>query len=459
MEKIGLKKIYAAMILIVALLFLMRTPIEAGVNSIKKAMMSIAEIEFEDSDGMIILMDSPAKRIISLETSHTQNLFSLGAGHLLVGTGHQEVYPLEIGELNKFDIEKDAEAIISANPDLVLITPYIRRLYQEQIDMLLRSGINVVSLYPEKLEDLGDYLKSLGMTVGLEKKSDLLRDEIINSMEKEKAAFDTVKLISFELSDMEKLFFEVDSFEASLVSYAGGKYTKEAAGTDIYLTQTGFRDLGGSPRAVYERKNSDDIKSVSEGRVYEINKSISSPTIMMSKGISEMKRIINPDKARSIDYLIDDDLLTKEVLAEMITVYSGVQIFYPNYSYFKEERSRYYGDFKDVETDHEYFEYIETAVGRGIMDYEFDSKGMFFGPEDAVSREELAEAIWMMKSDFDKKIDVEIEDLDQCDSPRIVKRLVEAGVFETEDNFFNPNGKISCSHGVEIFERLGESND
>jgi hypothetical protein len=37
-------------------------------------------------------------------------------------------------------------------------------------------------------------------------------------MEKERAAFDTAKLISFELSDMEKFIFEDYSFEASLVS-------------------------------------------------------------------------------------------------------------------------------------------------------------------------------------------------------------------------------------------------
>jgi hypothetical protein len=36
---------------------------------------------------------------------------------------------------------------------------------------------------------------------------------------------------------------------------------------------------------------------------------------------------------------------------------------------------------------------------------------------------------------------------------------VEAGVFETEDNFFNPNGELTCGKAVEIFERLGVSND
>lgn len=73
-----------------------------------------------------------------------------------------------------------------------------------------------------------------------------------------------------------------------------------------------------------------------------------------------------------------------------------------------------------------------------------------------VSREELAKAIWMMRSDYDKKRDVEIEDLGDCENPRIVKRLVEAGVFESKDDVFNPNGKMSCSQAVEIFERLGE---
>lgn len=289
MEKIGLKKIYAAMVFLVVAVFLMRTPIEAGVNGIKKALPHIAEIEFEDSDGRIILMDQAAKRIISLDTSHTQNLFSLGAGHLLVGTGYQEVYPLDIRDLEKYNLEKDAEAIISANPDLVLITPEIRRLYREQTDMLLRSGINVVSIYPERLENLGDYLNKLGTTVGLEKKSEWLLNEIMDSIEKERAAVGAGKLVSFESSDMEMVRFNENSLETSLVSYAGGTYSDEFINSDIYLTQTGFKDLGGSTRAVYERKNSDDIKAVREGQVYEISKSISSPTLMMAKGIREVK--------------------------------------------------------------------------------------------------------------------------------------------------------------------------
>ncbi|SHI86034.1 ABC-type Fe3+-hydroxamate transport system, substrate-binding protein [Dethiosulfatibacter aminovorans DSM 17477] len=459
MEKIGLKKIYAAMVLMVAMVFLMRVPIEAGVNGIKKVLPKIAEIEFEDSDGRVILMDDAARRIISLETSHTQNLYSLGAGHLLVGVGYQEVYPLEIGGLEKFNLEKDAEGIISANPDLVLITPEIRRLYRDQTDILLRSGINVVSLYPERLEDLGGYLKKLGMTVGLEKKSELLFDEIMDSLEREKVGAEVGKSASFESSDMEMLLLEDSSVEASMMNYAGGIYEEDTLNADIYFTQTGFKDLGGSLRAVYERKDSEDIKAVRKGKVYEISKSISSPTMMMPKGVREMKRLLDPEEYRSIDYLSDESTLTREVLAEMIVTYAGMQIFYPDYSYFSEERSRYYGDFEDVKPDHEYFEYVETAVGRGILDYDFTSRGMFFNPDEAVTREDFAEAIWMMKSDFEKVREVEIEDLGQCQSPRIVERLVEAGVFETEGNNFNPDGEVTCCQAVEIFEKIGGIND
>lgn len=459
MEKIGIRKIYVVMAVLVAAVFLLRSPIEAGVNGIKKVLPQIAEIEFEDSDGRVILMDDAARRIISLETSHTQNLYSLGVGHLLVGVGYQEVYPLEISELDKFNLEKDAEDIISANPDLVLITPDIRRLYREQTDILLRSGINVVSLYPESMEDLDEYLKKLGMTVGLEKKSELLSDEIMDSIEREKVDTETGKLASFESSDMDMLLFDVFSLEASMMSYAGGSYAEDTSTADIYFTQTGFKDLGGSPRAVCERKDSDDIKAVRKGQVFEISKSISSPTMMMSKGVREMKRLLDPEEYRTIDYLSDEGPLTREVLAEMLVTYAGMQIFYPDYSYFSEERSRYYGDFKDVEPDSEYFEYVETAVGRGILDYDFTSRGMFFNPHEAVTREDFAEAIWMMKSDFEKIRDVQIEDLGQCQSPRIVERLVEAGVFETEDKSFKPDGEVTCCQAVEIFERIGGIDD
>ncbi len=459
MEKIGTKKIYLLAIFMVTAVFLMRAPIERGVNGIKKALPQISEIEFVDSDGRVIVMDKPAERIISLETSHTQNIYSLGAGYLLLGVGYQEVYPLEIKELEKFNLENDAEAIVSANPDLVLITPDIRRLYGDQIDMLLRSGVNVVSLYPQRMEEIDHYLYLLGMTVGLEKKSQLLSEEILESIDKERVVEDSGRLVSFESSDMEMLIFEEDSFEGDMVLCSGGIYTEEELSADIYFSQTGFKDLGGSQWAVYERKNSDDIKAVSEGRVYEINKSISSPTAMISKGISQMKRLINPDEYRNIEWMKSDKPLTREVLAEMIVVYSGVQIFYPDYSYFSEERSRYYGDFQDVDSEDEYFQYIETAVGRGILDYQYTVEGSFFGPEEELIKEELAKAVWMMKSDFQKIKEVEIEDLEECQNPRIVRRLAEGGIFDLSDNKFNPNEGISCSQALEIFERLGEIND
>jgi len=81
-----------------------------------------AEIRVEDDLGRELVFDGPVKRIISLAPHNTENLFSAGAGDLIVGTVDSSDYPAaaldipRVGNYTQFNIE----AILKLKPDLIV---------------------------------------------------------------------------------------------------------------------------------------------------------------------------------------------------------------------------------------------------------------------------------------------------------------------------------------------------
>jgi len=94
------------------LLFLLSTP----------AVVSANAITVTDYSGAVITLDKPAKRIVSLAPHITENIFSAGAGELLVGVMAYSDYPEAakklpiVGSAHGVSIEK----VISLSPDLII---------------------------------------------------------------------------------------------------------------------------------------------------------------------------------------------------------------------------------------------------------------------------------------------------------------------------------------------------
>jgi hypothetical protein len=101
--------------------------------------------------------------IISLYSAHTENLYALGAGQWLIGAHSTSTYPAEAAALPRFDYNGDPEALIAAEPDLVLIRPNIARKAPDFISALEKAGVLVVSLYPDNFEAFDGYISHLAM--------------------------------------------------------------------------------------------------------------------------------------------------------------------------------------------------------------------------------------------------------------------------------------------------------
>ena len=140
-----------------------------------------AKIQFIDDDGKEISLEKPAQRIISMYSAHTENIYYLGAGDKLIG-GYNCIYPPEAAFLDEYDYKGDPEQVIAAQPDLLLIRPFIRQKAPDYIKTIENAGIPVVSLYPSSFDEFDEYINKLALLTATEQNAKKLLDDFHNEI-------------------------------------------------------------------------------------------------------------------------------------------------------------------------------------------------------------------------------------------------------------------------------------
>lgn len=130
-----------------------------------------AEISIKDDLNNVVILEKPAKNIISLAPHTTEMLFSAGAGPLIKGVVKYSNYPPEakqipvIGSYNALDLEK----ILAMQPDLVLAWHTGNRAHE--LEKLKSLGLNVYITDPRDLEDVASNIERLGLLTGTHDKA------------------------------------------------------------------------------------------------------------------------------------------------------------------------------------------------------------------------------------------------------------------------------------------------
>ena len=119
-----------------------------------------------DDEGQTISFTAPFQRIISLYPAHSENLAELGAVDKLLGIGRSDDYPPVITSKMRFDYTDNIEKFLAAKPDLILIRPMISRSQPNLIAQLRQSGIAVVSLQPNTVDEMHQYWQKLAILTG-----------------------------------------------------------------------------------------------------------------------------------------------------------------------------------------------------------------------------------------------------------------------------------------------------
>ncbi|MDR2551717.1 MAG: ABC transporter substrate-binding protein [Treponema sp.] len=293
---------------------------EKSVRTNPPLSVSSAAVSFVDDDGAAVILDGPRRRVISLYSAHTENLFWIGAGDAVIG-GHKTcTYPPEAAPLAVYDYTGDPEYIIAAEPDLVLIRPFIRRRSGDYIEEIIKTGIPVVSLYADAFDNFDGYIRKLAAMTGVDAEAPLalFHEGINNVLAKTRAVpQDKKQRVFFEVTAENVRTAADGSFPALAIAAAGGlnvaaganpvsggssiaafgieRLIENAARIDVYVAQNGAMNRIRGADEVIARPAYGVIKAIREGRVLVIDeKLISSPTYRFLEGVEEMARFIYP---------------------------------------------------------------------------------------------------------------------------------------------------------------------
>jgi len=172
---------------------------------------TVAEIKVVDDNGSDVVLNAPARRIISLAPHTTELLFTAGAEKRLIAVVDYSNYPQaakklpNVGSGHLLDIEK----IISLEPDLIV--GWKSGNQSAQLMKLRNLNLNLYLSEPRSLEDVAENLRDLGLLIGKEKQANKLADDYLTKIEALKHKYKDAKPVRVFYQVWEQPLFTVNS--------------------------------------------------------------------------------------------------------------------------------------------------------------------------------------------------------------------------------------------------------
>ncbi len=113
-----------------------------------------------------VTLTAPAQRIVALSPHLVENVYSAGAGDLLVGAVSYSDYPVQAKNIPRVGsyIKTSLEALLVLKPDLVLLWGSGGGGYT--VNMLQQLGLNVYVDDPRTLDDVARSINDIGVLAG-----------------------------------------------------------------------------------------------------------------------------------------------------------------------------------------------------------------------------------------------------------------------------------------------------
>lgn len=277
-------------------------------------------ITFVDDMGETIILKEPAKKIISLYSVHTENLYALGLKDEIIGVSTSDKYPADVENKTKYTYKDDPEVIIAAGPDLVIIRTMIANNYPEYVQTLKDAGITVVTLYVQTYDQFDSYIEKLGMMTGKSNEAKALLVKFHSDIEniKEKVSkIETEKNVYFESIGKKFKTATPESFAGTalsilnlnniakdiehdktttVVTFGEENLLAKSDEIDVYIAQKGAMNKSVSLEEINSRPGFNQIKAVKEGNVIIINeKLISGATTRYIDGLNQLITELYPE--------------------------------------------------------------------------------------------------------------------------------------------------------------------
>jgi iron complex transport system substrate-binding protein len=273
-----------------------------------------------DDLNQTIVLKQPAKRIISLYSAHTENLIALGLEAEIIGVSPVESDPA-VRNKPVFDYRADPEKVLAAQPDIVIIRPFIKQSYPDFVKILEQANVKVVCLYPEKFEEFDSYIKKLAILTGREQqaaerlaafhgKLKEVADRTAKAPSKKRVYFESTATeyrtitpesmpgIVLKLAGGINVAEDAQALKtaSSIAAYGSERLLMKADEIDIFLAQRGPMNPGITQDSIKQRPGFDKIKAVRQGQVYIVDeKLVSSPTFRLAEGVEQLAKVIYPE--------------------------------------------------------------------------------------------------------------------------------------------------------------------
>ncbi len=271
-----------------------------------------------DDSGRRIVVKKPFTRIICLYPAHTENLYAMGLGHLVIGVPPRQGYPPPARGKPVFSYRDDPERFLAAGPDLILIRPMIKRGHPALVRALEQAGVTVVSFQPRSVEQMYAYWEKLGLLTGhperaralirnfkaglariREKVSRIPREKrprvFFESIHRHMKTFSPRAIAIFALTQAGGVNLAADARpvrNSNIAAYGKERILALAERMDVYLAQVGTMNKI-TRRDILRESGFQALKAVRQGRVYLVDERIvSRPTPRLLEGIRTIHRLL-----------------------------------------------------------------------------------------------------------------------------------------------------------------------
>lgn len=273
---------------------------------------SYQPVTVTDSRGQIVTVTDRPTRIVSLSPAHTEILYALGAGDLVVARDSFSDYPEEakskpaVGDAFTLNLE----ALVSLEPDLVYAT------FEGPVADVERLGIRV--LYLEPAADIDGVLDNI-LLLGRIMDRQVQAKELVASID---ARIGEVRRVIDDVEIGPRIYYEIDpglwtvgpdSFVGSALALLKAQNVAEGAtspypqlSSEVIVSRDPELVILGDSREylstgitiedVGARPGWGGVTAVVEGRVYPFDDSLlSRPGPRIAEGIEQLGRLLYPE--------------------------------------------------------------------------------------------------------------------------------------------------------------------
>jgi len=290
-----------------------RRPVSAPTAA---ALRGTFPLEITDDGGRRVSLPSVPQRIVCLSPAHTENLYALGAGDLVVAEDNYSDYPPDARSKAKLNCwpRVPLEQVVGLKPDLVIVLTQ----EGEELRRMEAAGLRVVQLFPKTYEQTLDRILLLGRITGREARA----KEIVADMRSRAEAVKQKVAGAPPVS----VVYELDATDPSRPFVAGGgaiyhEVIQLAGGENLFAEQkkptiqvsaeqiiarnpevlllgdTASPVLPQSPELVRKRTGWSRIRAVRTGRIYGVlSDRITRPGPRLAEGLEDVAQRLHPDR-------------------------------------------------------------------------------------------------------------------------------------------------------------------